>query len=148
MIYNIIKIVNYMGSHRVHNYWMYQDFVLSLAWLWLTVAETCRQVFNFADLIHTLYWLLQLPSLLISTRTWWLFGIKTETLWCALVTHFHCVAYCGRIVPACFTDNTETMPTTLSPSALIGSPNISTWLHSKNFLIHLCINVFSQEHSM
>ena len=29
-----------------------QDFVLSLAWRWLVVAETCCQVFNFADLIH------------------------------------------------------------------------------------------------
>jgi len=52
MIYNIIKIVNYMGSHRVHSHWMYQDFVLSLTWWWLVVAETCCQVFNFADLIH------------------------------------------------------------------------------------------------
>jgi hypothetical protein len=31
---------------------MYQDFVLSLAWWWLVVAETWRQVFNSADLIN------------------------------------------------------------------------------------------------
>jgi len=52
MIYNIIKIVNYMGSHTVHNHWTYQDFVLLLAWWWLVVADTCCQLFNFADLIH------------------------------------------------------------------------------------------------
>jgi len=43
MIYNLIKIVNCMGSHRMHNHWMYQDFVLSLAWWWLVVAESCCQ---------------------------------------------------------------------------------------------------------
>jgi len=52
MIYNIIKNVNDMGFHRVHNHWMYQDFVLLLAWWRLVVAETCCQVFNFAGLIH------------------------------------------------------------------------------------------------
>ena len=52
MFYNIIKIVNYMGPHRVHNNWMYQDFVLFLACWWLVVAETCCQVFNFTDLMH------------------------------------------------------------------------------------------------
>jgi hypothetical protein len=41
-----------MGSHRVHNHWMYQNFILSLAWWWLVVAETCCQVFNSAHLIH------------------------------------------------------------------------------------------------
>jgi hypothetical protein len=39
-------------SHRVHNHWMYKDFVLLLAWWWLVVAETRCQVFNFADFIH------------------------------------------------------------------------------------------------
>jgi len=37
---------------RVHNHWMYQDFVLFLAWWWLVVAETCCQdlkIFYFAD---------------------------------------------------------------------------------------------------
>jgi hypothetical protein len=48
----IFNIVNYMWSHRVHIHWMYQDFVLLLAWWWLAVAETCCQVLNFADLIH------------------------------------------------------------------------------------------------
>jgi hypothetical protein len=41
-----------MGSHIVHIHWMYQDFVLPLAWWWLVVAETCCYIFNFADLIH------------------------------------------------------------------------------------------------
>ena len=31
---------------------MYKDFVLSLAWWRLVVAETCCQVFSSADLIH------------------------------------------------------------------------------------------------
>jgi len=35
MIYNIIKIVNYMGSHKGYIHWMYQDFVLLLVWWWL-----------------------------------------------------------------------------------------------------------------
>jgi len=35
MSYHIFNIVNYMGSHRVHIHWMYQDFVLLLAWWWL-----------------------------------------------------------------------------------------------------------------
>ena len=41
-----------MGSPKVHNHWMYQDFVLLLAWWWLVVAETCCQVFNSTSLIH------------------------------------------------------------------------------------------------
>jgi len=52
MIYNIIKIVNYVGPHRLQHNWMYQDFVLFLVWWWLVAAETCCQVFNSADLIH------------------------------------------------------------------------------------------------
>jgi hypothetical protein len=46
MTYNIIKNINDMGLHSVHNHWMYQDFVLFLAWWWLVVAETCCQDFK------------------------------------------------------------------------------------------------------
>jgi hypothetical protein len=31
---------------------MYQEYVLSLAWWWLVLAETCCQVFKPADLTH------------------------------------------------------------------------------------------------
>jgi len=44
MIYNIINIVKGMGSQTVNNHWMYQDFVLFLAWWWLVVDEKCCQV--------------------------------------------------------------------------------------------------------
>jgi hypothetical protein len=41
-----------MGSHRMHNQWMYQDFALSLVWWRLVVAQTYCLVFNSADLIY------------------------------------------------------------------------------------------------
>jgi hypothetical protein len=49
-----------MGSHRVHNHWMYQDFVLLLAWWWLVVAEIFCQ--DFKNLIC---WLIQVVSLTV-----------------------------------------------------------------------------------
>jgi hypothetical protein len=44
-----------------HNHWMYQDFVLFLAWWWLVVAETCCQDFK----IFLIFWLIHVVSLTV-----------------------------------------------------------------------------------
>ena len=86
MSYNIFNIVNYMGSYRVHIHWMYQDFVLLLAWWWL-VAETCCQVFNFTDFIHVMSLTNKIATLLQHTTGWLLLKYVGDYYLCPNIYH-------------------------------------------------------------